>query len=79
MPDFTLLGTEHCHLCEEAESILHQAGLPYASVDIAEDDELMEAYGVRIPVLRHRGTGSELNWPFSLSEVLAFVTANQTG
>ena len=74
MPDFTLLGTEHCHLCEEAESILQQAGLSYACVDIADDDNLMNAYGVSIPVLRRTDTGNELNWPFNLSEVLAFAT-----
>ena len=73
MPDFTLLGTEHCHLCEEAENILHQAGLPYASVDIADDEDLMNAYGIRIPVLLRTDTGKELNWPFTRSEVLAFA------
>jgi hypothetical protein len=74
MPDFILLGTDHCHLCEQAESILHQAGLSYASVDIADDDDLMKTYGVRIPVLRCMDTGHELNWPFNLPEVLAFAT-----
>ena len=73
MPDFTLLGTDHCHLCEEAESILRQAGLSYASVDIADDDDLMNTYSLRIPVLRRTHTGKELNWPFSLPEILAFA------
>ena len=73
MPDFTLLGTEHCHLCEEAENILHQAGLAFISIDIADDDDLMDVYGLRIPVLRCTDTGNELNWPFSLTDVQTFV------
>lgn len=77
MPDFTLLGTEHCHLCEEAENILHSAGLAFEAIDIIDDDTLMEAYGSRIPVLRQMHTGHELNWPFNLTDVLAFISAQR--
>jgi hypothetical protein len=73
MPEFILLGTEHCHLCEEAESILHSAGLVFKTIDIVDDEALMAAYGLRIPVLREMDTGNELNWPFNLPELLAFV------
>ena len=79
MPDFTLLGTEHCHLCEEAENILHSAGLAFEAIDITDDDTLMEAYGLRIPVLRQMGTGQELNWPFNLTDVLAFIGGQRNG
>jgi len=33
-------------------------------VEIADDDELLERYGVRIPVLQRLDTGAELDWPF---------------
>ena len=34
-------------------------------IDIVEEG-LIDAYGVRIPVLRSLSTGEELDWPFGL-------------
>lgn len=72
----TLYGTRGCHLCEVAEALLHQAGsaraLRWQSVDIALDDALVAAYGERLPVLR-KDDGRELDWPFSLLDVLALA------
>ncbi|HHJ38199.1 MAG: hypothetical protein AXA67_03660 [Methylothermaceae bacteria B42] len=59
-----LYGTYACHLCEQAQAILQQLGLRYEAIDIALDDLLNEQYGVRIPVLRCRYCGWELDWPF---------------
>ena len=73
MSEYTLLGTEHCHLCEEAESILLQAGLSFTVIDIADDDALVNSYGLHIPVLRCPESGNELNWPFNLTDVQAFT------
>jgi hypothetical protein len=42
-------------------------------VDIADHDEWMERYGMRIPVLRHAGTDQELDWPFDASTVMNFL------
>ena len=39
-------------------------------VDIADDDELFERYGLLIPVLRRIDIGQELNWPFDQQQVL---------
>ena len=36
---------------------------------IADDAELLEQYGVRIPVLRRVDTGEELDWPFDAAAV----------
>lgn len=69
MATIELLTTLGCHLCEQAEMLLHQAA-PLAEVqkvDIAEDDELIARYGERIPVLRYRGR--ELAWPFGLLDI----------
>jgi len=64
-----LYSTSACHLCELAEDLLRdvqaqQPGLQFEKVDIANDDQLIEHYGVRIPVLKRRSDGAELGWPF---------------
>jgi Glutaredoxin-like domain (DUF836) len=76
-PRVELLGTEACHLCEQAEDMLlalQGAGLDFAfdKRDIALDDALFERYGLRIPVLRDAG-GRELGWPFEPEALVAFL------
>lgn len=64
---YTTLG---CHLCVEAEVLIHQAKPMHwalEKVDVAEDDELLEAYGEKIPVVEVGG--KQLFWPFSLVEL----------
>lgn len=69
----TLYGTTGCHLCDQAETLLRQAGgaraLEWCYVDIALDEALVAQYGTRIPVLR-ADDGRELGWPFSLLDIL---------
>ena len=52
----TLFMTEHCALCEEVLDMLFampaMRGIALRTVDIALNDELVEKYGVRIPVLK---------------------------
>jgi hypothetical protein len=67
-----LYGTEGCHLCDEAEALLRQAGLHWESVDIAEDDALLARYGTRIPVLSG-ANGNELDWPFQQRDLARFI------
>lgn len=73
MPAIELLTTEGCHLCDRAREMLARAApdIPVDAVDIAEDDELIEQWGERIPVLRYRGR--TLAWPFSLLDIQALV------
>ena len=79
-----LYGTAGCHLCEEAEQIIAMSQIPapalagLALVDIADDEALLEQYGVLIPVLRDSETGRELRWPFDRQAVLAFLQAAVT-
>lgn len=68
-----LYGTEHCHLCEEAEQVIRMAGLAAINVDIAEDEQLHEKYGMRIPVLQRTDNGAELGWPFDSTAVSQFL------
>ncbi|NND84809.1 MAG: glutaredoxin family protein [Acidimicrobiia bacterium] len=47
----TLLGRPGCHLCDDAEALLVGAGHAVDRVNIDDDDALVGAYGLRIPVL----------------------------
>ncbi len=69
MTALILYGTSACHLCELAEDLLRdlqsqRADLQFEKIDIADDDQLMEFYGVRIPVLKRLRDGAELGWSF---------------
>ena len=72
-----LYGTLGCHLCDQAFAILYPLtqthGWIVESVDVADDDALLERYGVRIPVLAKPGRGRELEWPFTLEQIHALV------
>jgi glutaredoxin len=68
-----LYGTTFCHLCKEAETIIHTAGIAAIHIDIAEDDDLFEKYSARIPVLRRVDNDAELGWPFDAAAVLRFL------
>ncbi len=71
--DIKLYGTAHCHLCDEAEAIVHQLGIEAVFVDIAGNDELRDKYGTRIPVLKRADTGAELGWPFDAAAAASFL------
>ncbi len=76
LPECQLFGTEGCHLCEDAEAVLMPfvaAGLLVELVDIAESEAMVEAYGLRIPVLRRLEDGEELGWPFDGVALRAFL------
>jgi len=68
-----LYGTKFCHLCEEAEAVVRQFQVEVTYIDIADDDELVERYGIRIPVLQRMDTGDELGWPFDVAAVSNFL------
>ncbi len=70
--DYLLYGTSHCHLCEQARALLAQRGVSATHIDIAEDDTLLERYGVRIPVLFRTADGAELDWPFDTEQIGRF-------
>ena len=66
---YTTLG---CHLCEEAKALISPLLInthwQLQEVDIADDDDLMARYGIRIPVLSVPSVG-ELDWPFTIDEI----------
>jgi hypothetical protein len=77
MQNFVFFTTQGCHLCEVAEGLLvttlnpelHQVDV----IDIAYDDQLLECYGERIPLLKNEDTDEELGWPFDASQLAHFV------
>lgn len=84
MKVLTLYTTLGCHLCEEAELILlpllQQQGYRLEKVEISESEELVELYGVRIPVIAlpeslasGREEPIELGWPFDLEQLNRFL------
>ena len=72
-----LYSTPACHLCETAlllmEPYLEAMDLEVEEVDISTSDELMERYGIRIPVIRFSDGEAELGWPFDEDGFLEFV------
>lgn len=74
MSQFFLYYQPDCHLCDEAESLLHKAGLSerYRKVDIETDLELLKRYGIHVPVLQHADRRQELFWPFDEPDLRAF-------
>ncbi|RTZ16884.1 glutaredoxin family protein [Vibrio aquaticus] len=72
----TLYSTEGCHLCEMAFELTQTLNISnqVEVVDIAFDDDLFSRYGVTIPVLNYQG--NELNWPFDLEQLQAWLDNN---
>ena len=77
MAGFILYGTQGCHLCDVAENLIASTFdlnvMSVELVDIAYDDQLVERYGVRIPVIVDINSGAELVWPFGIQELTNFV------
>lgn len=72
-----LYSTLGCHLCEKAKTILWPLLAHYqcrlSEIDVATSDELIEKYGMRIPVLACINSSRELSWPFTLQEADGFL------
>ncbi|MER2529052.1 MAG: outer membrane protein transport protein [Candidatus Competibacter denitrificans] len=73
-----LYGTDGCHLCEQADALLHAAGVTVECVDIADHEDLLNLYGTRIPVLRRSDTGQELAWPFDGVAISHFLARGKS-
>ena len=68
---------EDCHLCDEAEMLLHaeDLGKHYEKVDIETDLELLKQYGIHVPVLKRVDDNMELFWPFDGDDLKRFFKA----
>lgn len=72
---YTTLG---CHLCEECKSViwpvLSAQNIQLKDVEIADDNDLFERYGLRIPVVRLDGAEEDLGWPFTSEDLLRYLS-----
>jgi hypothetical protein len=77
---FHLYSSEGCHLCEQAIELIghvipdHQIRV----VDIIDansegEQNLIELYGVHIPVLERLSDNMKLFWPFEQSQVVELI------
>jgi len=74
-----LYTTVGCHLCEQALAMLQDLRtkghhLQICEVEISESESLMQAYGIRIPVITTEARNDDLGWPFTTEELEAFLT-----
>lgn len=73
-----LYGTSACHLCEEATTLLRSLAcemeLHWTEIDIADEDQLMQLYGIKIPVLKREDSDTVLCWPFSKADILHWLS-----
>ena len=83
MSKLILYHTEHCHLCDEAEALIHAAGQregrsgDYQKVEIENDPELLRRYEIHVPVLKRTDNQQELFWPFDTLALAAFMGTDE--
>jgi len=75
MSQLFLYYTEFCHLCDEAEALLHASGFgeSYTKVEIDDDPGLLALYEIHIPVLKREDSNAELFWPFNQQQLVVFM------
>jgi hypothetical protein len=72
---FLLFQRDDCQLCDEALEVLAAARAPaFESVFIDGDNALEARYELRVPVFRDDVGDRELEWPFDVDSVGAFLS-----
>ena len=75
----TFYQRDDCPLCDHALEVLARARVPdFDSVWIDDDAVLEDRYGTRVPVLRNEDDGRELDWPFEIDGLQAFIAGSKT-
>ena len=79
MRQLILYYTEFCHLCDEAEAVLHASGYGecYTKVEIEDKPDLLRLYEIHIPVLKRTDNQKELFLPFGQQELTKFAGAKK--
>tara|TARA_R110002126_G_scaffold38993_34_gene116113 strand:+ start:2474 stop:2698 length:225 start_codon:yes stop_codon:yes gene_type:complete len=71
MTQYILYSTWGCHLCQQAEALLTEAGVNFQVVDIIDDEQLLQQFRVHIPVL---AAGDRLlYWPFDEHSMVSWL------
>lgn len=74
---FLLFQRDDCHLCDLALEALAAARAPdFGSVFIDGDEALEARYGIRVPVFRDDVGDRELDWPFTVANLAAFLAGS---
>ncbi|GAA6206684.1 MULTISPECIES: glutaredoxin family protein [Thalassotalea] len=79
---YHLYSSVGCHLCEQAIEIFSKTSQhKYLKViDIVDNplnqDNLVDLYGMHIPVLERLSDNHQLFWPFDIKEITAFIQEN---
>ncbi|RCU52672.1 MULTISPECIES: glutaredoxin family protein [Corallincola] len=71
MIEAILYSTDGCHLCQEAQQLLAPLvdnGMQLRVVDIMDNDDDLQRFRIRIPVLALNHS-IELDWPFDIQRV----------
>jgi oligopeptidase A len=68
-----LLGTDSCHLCEDAQTLLNENSIVAQYVDIALHEKWQPQFALLIPVLFHVESQRFLNWHFDSPALLSFI------
>lgn len=77
-----LYTTAGCHLCEQAEQLLLEVlpqfpAFDWQALEISNDLSLVDAYGLRIPVIGLPTVSEELGWPFDAAALAAYLSRHQ--
>lgn len=77
MKSLIMYSSEGCHLCEIALDMINMftdnSKFQIKETEISDSYELMEKYGIRIPVVKVEDSEEELGWPFTPQQLLAFL------
>jgi glutaredoxin len=71
-----LYSTVGCHLCERAMVLLKpllSKRIELKEIDIVDSDELLDRYGISIPVIQRLDNKRELFWPFDSAQLEDFL------
>jgi hypothetical protein len=79
-PTLTLIGTEYCHLCDDAAQMINKAinhsshalqSISYHKLDIMNDNNMFQKYSLQIPVIlmSQNNRHLELKWPFDQKDI----------
>jgi hypothetical protein len=75
MNAYWLMGTDGCHLCEDAAQLLNQANIAFKHCEIMDNSDWQQRFGLVIPVLLHPASQQQLNWPFDSQQLQHFYHA----
>ena len=77
-----LYSTSHCHLCDQAESLLIKLNdeykFEYQLIEIVDDTNLYSRYQFKIPVLKRLDNENEICWPFDESAIKLLLTKSKS-